>query len=230
MMNREVIATLRIYEHTKYLSLVFSSIWNMNFYLVFLYQCIRERFWPFHYKVKGQPSIIIWTKNSVGLGMPMLHTKTQGHLWFGSGEDDFWRVFYHTIIGIALDFHHCQESPYKIWLWMAEQFQRRWRLTVTDGQTTEAACPISSLNGFWEIQPYMNWRGWGMPLWIHSWQPQGHNLNNLSKGLLDKTTKQTSKGWAKKIFTVFPYMGYAKWLTPWAGPLLTPGLLFLLSC
>ena len=124
------------------------------------------------------------------------------------------------------DFRLCQESPYKIWLWLAQQFQRRRRLTVTDGQTTEAAYPISSLNGFWEIQPYMNWRGWGMPLWIHSWWPQGHNLNNLSRGLLDKTTNQTSKGWAKKIFTVFPYMGYVKWLTPWAGPLLTPGLLF----
>ena len=36
---------------------------------------------------------------------------------------------------------------------------------------------------------------------------QGHNLNNLSRSLLDDTTNQTSKGWAK-VFTVFPYLGY----------------------
>ena len=151
-----------------------------------------------------------------------------------SGEEDFWRVFtiYRsgshvewpmTITGITLT---STFAPYKIWLWLVQQFQRRRHLIVTDGQTTEAAYPISFLNGFWEIQPYMNWRGWGMPLWIHSWWPQGHNLNNLSSGLLDKITNQTSKGLAKKIFTVFPNMGYVKRLTPWAGPFLKQGLLF----
>ena len=43
----------------------------------------------------GQPRIIIWT-NLVGPTTPMLHTKSQGHLPSGSGED-FLRVF--TIYG-----------------------------------------------------------------------------------------------------------------------------------
>ena len=36
--------------------------------------------------------VIIWT-NYGGPTAPVLHTKPQGHWLFGSGEEDFWRIF-----------------------------------------------------------------------------------------------------------------------------------------
>ena len=39
-------------------------------------------------KSQGQPKVIIFS-NFVGPIAPMLHTKLQGHLPFGSGEEDF---------------------------------------------------------------------------------------------------------------------------------------------
>ena len=41
--------------------------------------------WPCHKKVKGQPTIIIWT-NLVDLESLMLYTKFQPHSFLGSGE------------------------------------------------------------------------------------------------------------------------------------------------
>ena len=44
----------------------------------------------------------------------MLHTKTQGHRPFGSGEEDFLRVF--TIYGRGGHLGHVTQTPYEIWL------------------------------------------------------------------------------------------------------------------
>ena len=81
----------------------------------------------------------------------MLHTKSQGHRPSGSGEEDFWRVF--TIYGrgghlghvtktIWTKFcsHHPKESPYEIWVQLAQLFQRRrcLKMLTDDRQTADA--------------------------------------------------------------------------------------------
>ena len=75
----------------------------------------------------------------------MLHTKSQGHWPFGSGED-FWRVF--TIYGRGGRlgqmtqtlrtnlFPHPTEAPYQIWLWLDKRFWRR-SLNMVDGHRTD---------------------------------------------------------------------------------------------
>ena len=110
---------------------------------------------------QGQRRVIIWT-NLVVLEHPMLYTNFQGHRPFGSGEEDFFKVF--TISGHdghlghvtwKVLFPHAMEAPYEIWLWLAKQFLRRrciksvdddGRQTVTDdwrqGPTYTISSPI----------------------------------------------------------------------------------------
>ena len=59
------------------------------------FKCIRKQNRPWSLVGQGQSRIIIWI-NLLGPTSPMLHTKSQGHLPFGSGED-FLRVY--TIYG-----------------------------------------------------------------------------------------------------------------------------------
>ena len=66
----------------------FNSIQKINFSLIFPFKCIRKQIWPWRWVYQGQLRIIIWT-NLVGPTSPMLHTKSQGHLPSGSGEEDF---------------------------------------------------------------------------------------------------------------------------------------------
>ena len=65
-----------------------------------------------------------------------------------------------------------------------------------------------------------------MPLGIHIWRHQGYNLNYLSRSLLDELQPNIKRLGSEDIYSFFPYMDYVKRLTPWAGPLLTSGLLF----
>ena len=66
----------------------------------------------------------------------MLHIKFQGHRPFGSGEEDFFKVF--TIYGHGghlghvtvtiwkkFSFPYLKEAPYEIWLQSAQWFQKR---------------------------------------------------------------------------------------------------------
>ena len=62
----------------------------------------------------------------------------------------------------------------------------------------------------------------------HFW-PKSYNLNNLGKGLLDEATYQISKTWAfwfqsRRFLKVFPMLVYVKYVDPWAGIFLAPGL------
>ena len=77
----------------------------------------------------------------------MLHTKPQGHWPFGSGEEDFWRVFYHIWVwrpswscdpdpDNKLYFPNPTGAPYEIGLWLAKQFWRRSLKMVDDGRMT----------------------------------------------------------------------------------------------
>ena len=82
-----------------------------------------------------QPRVIIWT-NLVVFEHPMLHTKFQGHQRFGSGEEDFFKGFYHIWAWQPswscdqdclnkLSFPHPMETLYEIWLQSAQRFLRR---------------------------------------------------------------------------------------------------------
>ena len=57
---------------------------------------IGDRIWPCCKIGQGQLRVFIWT-NLVVLEHSMLHTKFQGHRPFGSGKEDFFKVF--TIYG-----------------------------------------------------------------------------------------------------------------------------------
>ena len=106
---------------------------------------MRDQIWPCRKIGQGQPRVIIWT-NYDGPKALMLHTKPQGHWPFGSGEEDFWRVF--IIYGHGghlghltrpreqLSFPHPTEAPYEIWLWLAQRFWRRRPLKMVDGHRT----------------------------------------------------------------------------------------------
>ena len=81
----------------------------------------------------------------------MLHTKPQGHWPFGSGEEDFWRVF--TKYGRGGDLGHVTPPPpppanklsfprpmealHEIWLWLAQQFWRRRSLKMVNRRTDD---------------------------------------------------------------------------------------------
>ena len=68
---------------------------------------MRDQIWPCCKIGQGQPRVIIWT-NYYGPKAPMLHTKPQGHWPFGSGKEDFWRVF--TIYGCGGHLGHVTQT------------------------------------------------------------------------------------------------------------------------
>ena len=70
----------------------------------------------------------------------MLHTKPQGQWPFGSGEEDFWRVF--TIFGRSGHLGHVTQTPRTNFrspdpwrLHMAQRFWRRRSLKMVDERT-----------------------------------------------------------------------------------------------
>ena len=96
--------------YTNFYIINFNIFWATYHLSIFLYKCIRNKSWPLHKKFKGQPRIIIW-RNLVILEYPMLHTKFQDHWLFGSGEEDFLKVF--TIYGYGGHLGHLN-SPVSI--------------------------------------------------------------------------------------------------------------------
>ena len=94
----------------------------------------------------------------------MLHTKPKGHWLFDSGEDGFFKCFYHILakrpsssvdsdMAYKLSFSRPMAAPYEIWLWLVLWFQRRRRSkseetddrrTDDDGRRTEPANTIST--------------------------------------------------------------------------------------
>ena len=72
------------------------------------HKSIRDQIWSCCKIGQGQPRAIIWT-NYDGPESPMLHTKPKGNWPFGSGEEDFWRVF--TIYGCGGHLGHVTHTP-----------------------------------------------------------------------------------------------------------------------
>ena len=101
-----------------------NSFWEIH---LFPYKSISAQIWLCR-KI-GQSR---WT-NLVVLEYPMLHTKVQGHRHFGSGEEDFLKVYTAWWASWSCDldrlykhsFPHPKEAPHEIWLQSAQWFQRR---------------------------------------------------------------------------------------------------------
>ena len=72
------------------------SFWKIHCFTFFPYKSIRDKICPCRKIGQGQPRVIIWI-NLVVLMHSMLHTKFQGHWPFGSGKEDYLKVF--TIYG-----------------------------------------------------------------------------------------------------------------------------------
>ena len=72
----------------------------------------------------------------------MLHAKFQDHRTSGSGEEDFLRFLQSVrpgpFIKYKLSFPLPKEAPQKIWLSLAERFQRRIRLKMVDDDDDNA--------------------------------------------------------------------------------------------
>ena len=76
----------------------------------------------------------------------MRHTKFQGHRPYGSGVEDFLKFYYiwawRPSWSFDLDrlntlsFPHPMETPYEIWLQMAQWFLRRCLKSLDEGQMT----------------------------------------------------------------------------------------------
>ena len=127
-----------------------------DFLTVFPYKSIRDQIWPCRKVGQGQPRVIIWT-NYDGPKASMLHTKPQGHWPFGSGEEDFWRVF--TIYGHRGLLGHVTQtpqtnfrSPIPLRLHMKFGFdwpsgfgeEEFWKWWTDNGQTRDHGYTISS--------------------------------------------------------------------------------------
>ena len=150
-----------LYKHKPFVSLVICcKFLPLNDFLtLFPYKSIRDQIWPFGKIGQGQPRVIIWT-NYDGLKTPMLHTKPQGHLPFGSREEDFWRVF--TIYGHGGHLGHVTQfpqtnfrSPIPLRLHMKLGFdwfdwpsgfgeEDLWKWWMDNGRTTDHGYTISS--------------------------------------------------------------------------------------
>ena len=84
----------------------------------------------------------------------MQHTKFQGHRPFGSGEEDFLRFLPYMGMAAILvmwpgpfeqtSFPHPMETPYEIWLQLAQWFLRRRCLKSVDDGRRRPTYPISS--------------------------------------------------------------------------------------
>ena len=89
------IVSLRLTYQVRIMTLVPTVLKNQLFKKKNPFKCIRKQNRPWSLVGQGQSRIIIWI-NLLGPTSPMLHTKSQSHLPFGSGED-FLRVY--TIYG-----------------------------------------------------------------------------------------------------------------------------------
>ena len=94
--------------YTKYCTLDLNSFWEIHCLSIFPYKSLTYQSWPCHKLGQGHCKVIICT-NYDGPACPMLHTKFQGHRPFGSGEEDFWRVF--TIYGRGGHLGHVTQIP-----------------------------------------------------------------------------------------------------------------------
>ena len=94
--------------YTKYCTLDLNSFWEIHCLSVFPYKSLTYQSWPCHKLGQGHCKVIICI-NYDGPACPMLHTKFQGHRPFGSGEEDFWRVF--TIYGRGGHLGHVTQIP-----------------------------------------------------------------------------------------------------------------------
>ena len=127
-----------------------NSFWKIHCFTFFPYKSIRDQIWPCRKIGQGQPRVIIWV-NLVVLKHPMMHTKIQGYLPFGSREEGF-LCFYHIWQWrpswscdqdhlSTLSFPHPIAAPYEIWLWFAQWFLKRRCLKSVEydvRRTTEA--------------------------------------------------------------------------------------------
>ena len=84
---------------------------------------IRTPIWPFHKKVKGHPSLIIWT-NLADLESPMLYSKIQPQSFLSSGESVF------TIYG-----HGSQLVQWCRTIWTICQYRFNRRPHVKSGES-----------------------------------------------------------------------------------------------
>ena len=144
-----------------YVNIYLMSLWSFvisfyHFLTVFSpNKSIRDQIWPCHKIGRGQPKVIIWI-NFDGFRAPMLHTKAQGHWPFGSGEEDFWRVF--TIYGRGGHFGHVTQmprtnfrspDPWRLHMkfgldWPSGFGEDLWKWWTDGRRTTEHAYTISS--------------------------------------------------------------------------------------
>ena len=127
-----------------------NSFWKINCFTFFPYKSIRGQIWPCNKIGQGQPRVIIWT-NLVVIKHLMLHIKFQGHWPFGSGEDGFYHIWACRPSWSCdqdhlnkLSFPHPMETPYEIWLQLAQWFLRRClKVWMIDRQMTEASSQMS---------------------------------------------------------------------------------------
>ena len=96
-----------LYKHKPFVTLVICcKFLPLNDFLTVF--PIRDQIWTCCKIGHGQPRVIIWTSYD-GPKDPMLHTKPQVHWPFGSGEEDFWRIF--TIYGRGGHLGHVTQTP-----------------------------------------------------------------------------------------------------------------------
>ena len=90
---------------------------------------IGDPSWPCCKIGQDQPRVIIYI-SFLELESLMLHAKFQDHRTSGSGEEDFYYIWW---LSWSCDLDHLyrlsfpltKEAPNEIWHWLAERFQRR---------------------------------------------------------------------------------------------------------
>ena len=124
-----------------------NSFWKIHCFTFFPCKSIRDQIWPCRKIGQGQPRVIIWA-NLVVLKHPIMHTKVIGllvpekktclgfyHIWpwwpsWSCDQDHLSKLLFPYPI----------ETPYEIWLWLAQCFLgRRYLKSVDDDirRTTE---------------------------------------------------------------------------------------------
>ena len=106
---------------------------NPLFYLFPIKKNLKDHILPCRKISQCQPRVIIWA-NLVVLEHPMMHTKFQGHLPFGSGEEDFLRFLpYMGMVAILVMWPGPSEQTF------VPPYHRSsiWNLTSTDPVVSE---------------------------------------------------------------------------------------------
>ena len=138
---------------TNFGNIVFNSFWKIHRFHFFPYKILSEQNWPCSKIGQGQPRVIIYI-NLVVPEYPMLQTKFQGLRPYGSGEEDFFKVFTlyghgghlgHVTWTIYINFH----SPFPRKIHMKFGFdwpsgfrgEDLWKIRTDDDRRTDArAC------------------------------------------------------------------------------------------